>query len=617
MATRGKEAESSQTQKSPLPAGSLDADLTSEVQKISFSAGIWDSSSDLYILPVIETSDIHGNIIFEKNEQIHYRLSYIADKVKDIRGYSSAYDAKKLLLLDGGDIYQGNIFSNLEKGKCMYMALDLMDYDAVALGNHEFDWGFENMVEKDSTLPAYKMGLKKFPNQVPVLALNLYQNQNKVADGASRGKIVLNRPAKDYVILEKKAINQKGQEIAVRIAVVGYVCDYSRSILASEFGEKGFKIKSSLEPANNLAYELEFKGLCDASLLLMHADAQERAEKLGEDSVFDLVLGGHSHRKNCGKTSWGLTYLQPSAHATSYCYSQLAFKKEESGKVIFCGTLQDQVISVDDSKNTAARPEENKEDLDDEILELSKQTLARTNLVRQKKFGVIKENVTKNPLKMSGGRACLKANWMCDIIRRVADADIAFQNSGGVRAGNFTLDEKGQCQITINDLYNLFPFENRIYVYKLTYQELLTLFDYAMTSSGSGLFYYQTGIFCHYAENSGAKGNNDSKGKNTGNNYYVKELKKDGITIYKDGQWLEGWKNKYVRVAVNEFSASNNRPDSVSGMSNPCLEWNKGEKLVEADKIDREGAEKVLKEEAKKNSGLLRVEDRSYFILEN
>ena len=209
-----------------------------------------EDTSDFYILPVIETSDIHGNIIFEKNDQVHYRLSYIADKVKDIRGYSTQYDSKKLLLLDGGDIYQGNIFSNLEKGKCMYMAFDLMDYDAVALGNHEFDWGFENMVEKDSTLPAYKMGLKKFPNRVPVLALNLYQNQGKSKNKESHERASFSPVTKDYVILEKKAVNQKGQEIPVRIAVIGYVCDYSRSILSSEFGEKGFKIKSSLYYTN-------------------------------------------------------------------------------------------------------------------------------------------------------------------------------------------------------------------------------------------------------------------------------------------------------------------------------------------------------------------------------
>ncbi len=52
---------------------------------------------------------------------------------------SDAYD--DVLLLDGGDVYQGSPASNLLYGASMKAAMDVMDYDAMVLGNHEFDWG--------------------------------------------------------------------------------------------------------------------------------------------------------------------------------------------------------------------------------------------------------------------------------------------------------------------------------------------------------------------------------------------------------------------------------------------------------------------------------------------
>ena len=57
-----------------------------------------------------------------------------------------------MLLLDGGDLYQGTPFSNLTGGAVIRAAFDRMKYDAVALGNHDFDWG-SNRCKGYETLP--------------------------------------------------------------------------------------------------------------------------------------------------------------------------------------------------------------------------------------------------------------------------------------------------------------------------------------------------------------------------------------------------------------------------------------------------------------------------------
>ena len=128
----------------------------------------------------METTDIHGYLVDTDNGAIHYRMAYVADKVKDIRGHDSQYRKDRLLLLDGGDLYQGASISNLQAGKPIYMALDMMEYDAVTLGNHEFDWGIENLVDADGTLPDYQRDGVSSENKVPVLCANLYQHGSKV-----------------------------------------------------------------------------------------------------------------------------------------------------------------------------------------------------------------------------------------------------------------------------------------------------------------------------------------------------------------------------------------------------------------------------------------------------
>ena len=90
---------------------------------------------------VFETSDIHGYLLDTSGGDeaaFQYRLAYIAQVVNEARA-SGDYD--DVLLVDGGDIYLGMPVSNLTTGAAVRAALDAMDYDAVALGNHEFDWG--------------------------------------------------------------------------------------------------------------------------------------------------------------------------------------------------------------------------------------------------------------------------------------------------------------------------------------------------------------------------------------------------------------------------------------------------------------------------------------------
>ena len=165
---------------------------------------------------VIETTDIHGYIMDAssgKEETFQYRLAYISHLINEARA-SGEYD--DVLLLDGGDLYQGTPVSNLTGGAAIRAALDTMDYDAITLGNHEFDWEVtEYAADQDGTIAPYVLGDYFGDAKTPILASNLY-------DATTGERVPFTR---DYAIVEKAGM---------RIAVVGYIADYHKDIMSEK-----------------------------------------------------------------------------------------------------------------------------------------------------------------------------------------------------------------------------------------------------------------------------------------------------------------------------------------------------------------------------------------------
>lgn len=87
--------------------------------------------------------------------------------------------------------------SNTLDGESLSAAFDAMEYDAVAVGNHEFDWGIDTVIDSDSTMRDYNEGGSFHKNNIPVVCCNLFKDGQKVDF------------ADDYVILHKKAYDSE------------------------------------------------------------------------------------------------------------------------------------------------------------------------------------------------------------------------------------------------------------------------------------------------------------------------------------------------------------------------------------------------------------------------
>lgn len=537
-----------------------------------------------YLLPLIETTDLHGYVVDNDNGTIHYRLAYIADKANDIRGKSGEIDKDRLVLLDGGDLYQGAAISNLLDGWPVFAAMDKMGYDAVALGNHEFDWGFDNTVDADATMPDYERSGQRCVNSVPVLCANLYKNGARVSSTS------------DYVILEKNAVNSAGKTISVKIGVIGFAVNYSSSILASRFADQGYSINENYSIASSIARDLESSGQCDATILLIHGAAENAAGRLGSGTPIDLVLGGHSHTYSSGATSYGVPYLQGGRYGERYAYADLKFNVDaETREISFKSVVNQKILSVDSTRDIHTTPAQNSWELDEEVLAISDEAVDATSQQMNDVIGYITVGASSYTINGSGDRAAVISNWMCDILRSIGDADVAFVNAGGVRT-YFSLGGQSRLDITVSNVYEMFPFSNTVYVYNITYGDLLKVFEYSMTYQGQVLFSRMTGMDCCF------------------NGSNIISLKKDGTVIYQNGTWTGDWASYTTVLAVSEYVATTQRIDSATGLKNPLIEWNSTSKLISNDLVDNENAVRVLREEAAASGGHLYIDTAAHFI---
>ena len=411
-------------------------------------------------IAVFETSDIHGYIADTSSmdkSTFEYRLAYIAQVINDTRA-SGEYD--DVLLIDGGDIYQGAPISNLTDGAVMRAALDVMDYDAVCLGNHEFDWNIEEYAtDADGTLPAYKLGSFEGDPDIPVLAADLYYS-----DSDERTTFT-----QEYVVIEKAGYI---------ICLIGYIPDYSNSIMNSKISP--YTIKADLDDFTQRVREINELEQPDVTIVVAHETPEYIADAFTTDEV-QLVTGGHLHRGIYGVASSGVPYIQGDTQSKGYSSAVIVIDADEN-------------VTVEDLNYTCITevPEllydtpENADLLDDEVLALTKAGWDEISVGLSEVLGYIDVSVEKKGY--IDGVSTTGGNFVTSLMLKAMEEDgviIAFYNRGGFRF-DLVVPEGETREVTVGDIYALNPFNNTWLVYDLTGEELARQLENAIESSNYG-----------------------------------------------------------------------------------------------------------------------------------
>ena len=416
----------------------------------------WDT------IKVMETTDIHGyitDVSTYKEETFQYRLAYIAKAVSDARADEAYAD---VLLLDSGDIYQGTPHSNLTYGAAMRAAMDKMGYDAVGLGNHEFDWDVATYAaDEDGTMAAYEIGEYKGDPDIPVLMYNLY-------DAGTT-----NRPAfvQEYAVVEKAGY---------QIAILGYADDYSPDIMAAKIAP--YDIDEDLEELSAKAAEVKEAAGADVLVILAHSDPAHIAEAV-DPEVVDLVVGGHTHQATTGVAENGVPYIQGNCQARGYAAAEIKINPETKDVAIVSPEYVEvynrdtvEKLYYNDGKN---------EDLDPEIVSISQAAWDAVKDDMYEVLATVDQSVMKTPIN-ENTTTSLAGNWLTGLmLDATADLDTiaAFTNSGGIRTSLELQEGEETRDITVADIYTISPFGNKFYTYSISGAQLAAQLENALQGS--------------------------------------------------------------------------------------------------------------------------------------
>ncbi len=172
-----------------------------------------------------------------------------------------------LLLIDSGDFSQGSPYYTLFHGDVEAELMNRMGYDAGTIGNHEFDYGLDNM--------ARIFRLLRFP----VVCAN-YDFTGTVVEGL----------VKPYVVVKRQG---------VKIGLFGLSPQLDGLVANDNY--TGVTFLDPIEKANETADILRNKEKCDIVICISHLGWNTDPAYVGDNQVIaathgiDMFLGGHSH----------------------------------------------------------------------------------------------------------------------------------------------------------------------------------------------------------------------------------------------------------------------------------------------------------------------------------
>ncbi|MBM4300084.1 MAG: hypothetical protein FJ121_00910 [Deltaproteobacteria bacterium] len=338
-------------------------------------------------------------------------IAYLAGAVDRARGKSPS------LLLAAGDMIQGNAWANLFRGKSTIEVMNAMKFDAMVVGNHEFDFGPRVLKER--------MAQARFP----MLGANV------------KGLPAL----KPYVIK-----NLQG----VRIAIIGVVTPdtpvttHPRNVAGLSFSTPESAVKKYLP---------QLKGRADVVVVLSHCGFQADKELAARVPGIDVIVGGHSHTKMLQPERVGRTIIvQAWEHAKALGVLNL---KVKNGKVVgFDGALEE-ISPATGAANCQVQ---------DIVARYERQTgplLHRA--IGETQVALDGEHVRTGETNLG--------NFVADVMRQAAGAEVAIINGGGIRTG------VAPGKIAVKDIYAALPFDNYLVAISLTGAQLKAALEHGVS----------------------------------------------------------------------------------------------------------------------------------------
>ena len=346
-------------------------------------------------IDIIYTGDIHGAMspMPTKGGGTVGGIGQMASVIKKLEDKSEAS-----LTVDVGDWGQGSLESNMSQGKNMLKAMNAVGYDAVAVGNHEFDWGrkaFEDLLPQA---------------EFPVLGANILKEDGKLMDGL-----------KPYVI---KKIG------GMKVAVIGVLTDKIK-----EEGDpskvEGLTFKNSIETVKGYTEEVRKKEDVDLVVVLSH-QGDEYDDELAKKVKNVVIIGGHSHKKSI-KDINGNIIVKSGTKGKHVGHLHLVVDKEDNNLSV----CYHELVTVPGDLEP-----------DPEVAKIIAPVVQEAERKKEEVIGSTDFDLDHNRLET---KESTMGDFVTDVLRKAAGADLSFIASSELR------DQIFKGEVDFGELYRVLP----------------------------------------------------------------------------------------------------------------------------------------------------------------
>ncbi len=408
-----------------------------------------DASDKAVPLTILHTNDHHGR--FWQNKRGEYGMAARKTLIDQIR-QQVAQQQGHVMLFSGGDINTGVPESDMQDAEPDFKGMTKIGYDAMAIGNHEFDNPLE-VLKKQSQWADF-----------PFLAANIYDKNT--------GKRLFDA----YKVFEKDG---------VKIAVIGLTTEDTQKIGNPDY-IKDIEFRNPIEETKKLIPEIRQKEQPDALIAITHMghyqNAQHGINAPGDVSLaralpegsLDMIIGGHSQEPVCMQAD--LLKYDPDFKAGKACRPDKQngtwiVQAYEWGKYVGRAdfTFKDgelnlknyQLIPVNLTEKVTIDGKKMRQ-LVGEKIEEDAELLAFLKPYQEKGQEALSEVIGKTNNRLEGARDVIRfqqtnlGRLIATAQKEKAQADFGIMNSGGVR------DSIDRGNITYKTVLTVQPFANTV-----------------------------------------------------------------------------------------------------------------------------------------------------------
>jgi 5'-nucleotidase len=408
-------------------------------------------------LSIVGTNDLHGGV---SARQGRGGLALLGGYLKNLRA-ARARDGGAVLLLDGGDMFQGTLESNLGEGAPVVAAYNALGYTAAAVGNHEFDFGPvgpQATPRGPSDDPTGALKARASEARFPFLAANIIER----ATGA---------PVRWPNVRPTTTVDAAG----VRVGIIGIL---TRGGLTATLAAnvKHLALAPLTDTIRSHASALRSQG-ADVVVVTAHAggrctefsrpDDPSSCDANGEifavarelpAGMVDAIVAGHTHAAIAHQVQ-GIPITE--AYSSGRAFGRIDLTIDRASKKVI-GRRSYPPIDVvpGEYENAPVVP-------DAAVERVLAPAIEAVRLVKSRPIGVVLET----PIRRLTPASPLGQLFTDAMLAAVPGADVALNNSGGGLRADLPAGP-----LTYNDVYEVMPFDNVMVQIRLTGRQLRQVF---------------------------------------------------------------------------------------------------------------------------------------------